>query len=327
MKVGILGCGVIAQSMATTLIGIQNEGKYDITLEAVAARDIDKAKDFAKKNNSPKAYGSYEELVSDSDIDLVYVATPHSHHFEHMNLCIDHGKNVLCEKAFTANRKQAEDILKKAEEKGILVTEAMWVRYMPLTHTLQDILKSNVIGEITNVSANLYYPIDMVQRIYDPALAGGALLDVGVYTLTFAAICLGEKIEKMTADCVKFDTGVDSQSIMALTYSNNVMATCSCGARGISDRKGIITGRKGYIIVENINNPESITVFDYERNIIAEHVAPQQITGYEYQVYACKEALDKGLTECPDCTHEQTLGIMSLMDQARAQMGIVFPFE
>lgn len=322
MKIAILACGNIAQTMAKTL-----KGMAGVTMYAVGARSLEKAEAFAKEFGFEKAYGSYEELVKDPEIDLIYVASPHSHHYEHMKLCIENGKNVLCEKALTMNRKQAEEIFALAKEKKVLVTEAMWVRYLPMAKTLRDVLDSGIIGDINVVTANLYYNIDMNQRIVDPALAGGALLDVGVYTLTFAALVMGEDYETMTTSCVKFDTGVDQQSCVVLTYEGGKMAVLNSGTKALSDRKGIISGRDGYIIVENINNFESISVYNTDRELIKRIDAPAQITGYEYEVYAAMDAIEKGLTECPECPHEISLKIMETMDEARRQMGIVYPGE
>lgn len=322
IKMGILACGGIAGTMAQTLSQMP-----DVDMCAAASRDLEKAKAFSEKYGFRRAYGSYEELARDEEVELVYVASPHSHHYEHIKLCLENGKHVLCEKAFTANRKQAEEVIALAKERGLLLAEALWVRYMPLVKTLREVIDSGIIGEISTVTSNLHYVIDHVKRLYDPALAGGALLDVGVYALNFALMVLGEEIDHITCDCLKFDTGVDKQNTVIICYKNGKMAVCSSGSSALSDRKGIIYGSKGYIIVENVNNPESITVYNREREVIARYDAPEQISGYEYEVRACAEAIEKGMTECPDMTHDWTLFLMGLMDEARSQMGISYPFE
>lgn len=323
MNIGILACGGIAQVMANTLTGMGDA----VVKYACASRELSKAEEFAKKNGFLKAYGSYEELVNDKEVELIYIASPHSHHYEHIKLCLEHGKHVLCEKAFTANKLQAEEVLKMAEDRGLLLTEAIWPRYMPLVKTLKDTIDSGIIGDISTVSANLIYSIDMNKRIYEPALAGGALLDVGVYAITFASICLGNDISEIVATDIKFDTGVDAQSVVVLKYPDKKMAVTYSGTGAVSDRKGIISGRKGYIIVENINSPESFAVYNENRELIKECKAEKWITGYEYEVYAAMEAIKNGWVECPDCPHETTLKIMEIMDEARAQLGIVYPFE
>ncbi len=177
-NVGIMGAGNIAGVMADTLNKMKG-----VRLYAVASREKVKADVFAGKYGCKKAYGSYEELVTDKKADLIYIATPHSEHFANARLCIEHGKPVLCEKAFTANAAQAEELIKLSEEKGVFLAEAIWTRYMPMLSTIREVLGSGVIGEPKTLTANLGYVIDNVPRLLEPALAGGALLDVGVYTL------------------------------------------------------------------------------------------------------------------------------------------------
>ena len=188
MKIGILGAGGIAVQMAKTVAGMKDVENY-----AVAARSFERAQAFAEKYGFSKAYGSYEEMLADPQVDLVYIATPHSHHYLHAKMCLEAGKNVLCEKAFTVNADQARKLFTLAKEKNLLITEAIWTRYMPSRKMIDDIISSGVIGEVTAVTANLNYAISEVERIRKPELAGGALLDVGVYTINFASMVLGDK--------------------------------------------------------------------------------------------------------------------------------------
>ena len=173
MNIAILGAGSIAATMATTLQPLK-----DVTCYAVAARDLKRAQIFADKFGFQKAYGSYKDMLEDPDVELVYIATPHSHHYEHIRMCLNHDKHVLCEKAFTANARQAEEVLKLAESKGLLLTEAIWTRYMPMRQTINEVIKSGIIGKPTSLSANLGYPIEHVERMVKPELCGGALLDL-----------------------------------------------------------------------------------------------------------------------------------------------------
>ena len=189
MKIGILGAGGIAVQMAKTVAGMKDVENY-----AVAARSFERAQAFAEKYGFSKAYGSYEEMLADPQVDLVYIATPHSHHYLHAKMCLEAGKNVLCEKAFTVNADQARKLFALAKEKNLLITEAIWTRYMPSRKMIDDIISSGVIGEVTAVIANLNYAISEVERIRKPELAGGALLDVGVYTINFASMVLGDKL-------------------------------------------------------------------------------------------------------------------------------------
>ena len=193
VKMGILGAGKIAGVMAATLREMDSVECY-----AVASRDYDKANAFVKQYGFAKAYGSYEEMVKDSEVELVYVATPHSHHYDHIKLCLEHGKHVLCEKAFTLNAKQAEEVFAMAREKGLLLTEAIWTRYIPMRKRLDDVLASGVIGKPYMLTANLAYVVGDKERIVKAELGGGALLDLGVYTLNFASMVFGDDIEKIT---------------------------------------------------------------------------------------------------------------------------------
>ena len=186
-RIAIMGAGNIAGIMAKTIKKMKHVKCY-----AIASRDLGRAKEFAKKYGVKKAYGSYEEMVQDSKIDLVYIATPHSEHYQNMKLCIEYGKPVLCEKAFTANAEQAEEVFRLAKEKGVFVTEAIWTRYMPFLSSIRGILSSGIIGTPSMLTCNLGYHLVHVPRMMQPELAGGALLDLGVYTLNFASMLFGD---------------------------------------------------------------------------------------------------------------------------------------
>lgn len=321
-KVGIIGAGSIARAMAATLAGIQQTERY-----AIASRNRGKAETFAREWGFGRAYGSYEELASDPEVDLIYIATPHSMHYAQARMCIEKGKPVLCEKAFTANAMQAEALLQFAKEKKVFITEAIWTRYMPLSAQITQLVESGIIGKPYLLSANLGYPIRHVERLQKPELAGGALLDVGVYTLNFAAMVFGKEIERTVSTCMKTESDVDAQNNIVLYFSGERMATLSSSMYACTDRQGIISGDKGHIIVENINNPQKVQVFDNSYRLIEEHRAPQQITGYEYEVYACIEALENGWLESPFMPHEETIRIMKQMDSLREEWGIRYPFE
>ena len=238
MKLGILGAGGIASTMAKTVAGMK-----DVEAYAVAARDLERARVFAQKYEVKKAYGSYEEMLADDEVELVYIATPHSHHYLHAKMCLEAGKHVLCEKAFTVNAEQAQKLFDLAKEKKLLITEAIWTRYMPSRKMINDIIESGVIGEVTAVTANLSYTVSHVERIRKPELAGGALLDVGVYPINFASMVLGDKVKDVKATAI-FQNGVDILDSIAMVFGGDRMATLQCGAREISDRMGSIFGTR-----------------------------------------------------------------------------------
>lgn len=322
MKIGFIGAGRIANTLASTMARME-----DVTLYAVAARDLDRAQAFAQKYGFRKAYGSYVELLRDPEVELVYIATPHSHHAEHMKLCISHGKNVLCEKAFTLNAKQAAEVAALAKEKGVYVAEAIWTRYMPSRAMINEVLASGVIGKVTAMACNLCYPVMYKERCARPELAGGALLDVGVYGLNFAFMHFGSDFDRMDSSVVFTDTGVDGQETITLHYPDGRMAVITAGILSRSDRKGIFYGDKGYIIVENINNPQSISVFDTADNLLQRVDVPEQITGYEYQIREAMARIRAGETEAASMPLSETVRVMEVMDRLRQDWGLIYPME
>ncbi|MCL2717514.1 MAG: Gfo/Idh/MocA family oxidoreductase [Lachnospiraceae bacterium] len=322
MNLAILGAGGIAGQMAATAAKMK-----EVKLYAIGSRDLSRAKDFAEKYKVKKAYGSYDELVKDEKIDLIYIASPHSEHYEHAKLCLNHGRAVLCEKAFTVNAKQAEELVSLAKEKNVLLAEALWPRYMPFLKTIKEVLNSGIIGEPKLLTANLGYLISHVERLWSPELAGGALLDLGVYPINFAAMIFGTAIKRIDSSCVKFASGVDQQNSITFTYEDGRMAILSSTTVSQTDRKGIIYGTKGYVVVENINNFEKLSVYDTNYKKIAAHKRKKQISGYEYEVAACIKALEAGKIECKQMPHSEIVRIMSIMDEIRGQWGLKYPFE
>ncbi len=318
MKMGIIGAGGIARTMAGTISQMD-----DVELTAIAARDLDRAQAFAEEYGFDRAYGSYDELLADPDVELVYIAIPHSHHCEWTINALNAGRHVLCEKPLAANEAEARKMTELAEEKGLLLAEAMWTRYMPSRQIISDIVESGIIGEIKSITANLGYKIDMNERIIRPELAGGALLDLTVYPLNFASMIFGDGFESIDAVCSVTDTGVDAQDNVTIRYPDGKFAALYTTIYTLTDRRGMIYGRYGMIEVQNINNPEVIRVWSNRRHpgpeLISEIKVPEQITGYEYEVEACARAIKAGLTECPEMPHAQTLEIMRQVDIIREQ--------
>ena len=330
IKVAILGAGGIAHAMALTLNRMADDPRYTNLVEpyAVAARDGERAADFARQYGLPVSYGSYEEMLADPEVDLVYIATPHSLHAEQGEQCLRAGKNILVEKSFTANTAQAERLLATARETGLLCTEAIWTRYMPSRTIIHDLLASGIIGEIRTVSANLGYTITGKARLTDPALAGGALLDVGVYPLNFVDMILeGRPYDRMATAMTPYQTGVDAQSTTTLFYPDTVMAVAYSSMVSISDRDGVVWGTDGHLICRNINDISAVDVYDRDYRLVKHVDMPEQLTGYEYEVASAANAILDGARECPEAPHTDTLRIMRLMDDIRGQWGLRFPFE
>ena len=322
MKIGVLGTGGIVRSVTPTL-----QRMKDIECYAIASRTLERAEKAAEEYGYEKAYGNYEELVADPLVELVYVATPHSRHYDDMKLCIAHGKPVICEKSFTMNAKQAKEIRELAKEAGVFVTEAIWPRYMPSRTLIQETIDSGIIGTVSTLTANLSYIISGVKRIQDPELAGGALLDVGVYGINFALMHFGEEIERIESSVQMTETGVDAMETLTIFYRDGRMAVLTHSIYCRSDRKGIIHGDQGYIVVENINNPQSVSAFDTSDRLVAHYPVPEQINGYEYQFLECARAIAAGETESRSMPLEESVYMMEFMDSLRAQWGLVYPQE
>ncbi|MCR5657088.1 MAG: Gfo/Idh/MocA family oxidoreductase [Butyrivibrio sp.] len=321
-KVGIMGTGNIAGTMATTIKGMRG-----VVCHAVGSRDLSRAENFASEYKIKNAYGSYEELCNDPKVNLIYVATPHSEHFENVKLALEHGKAVFCEKAFTLNEEQAKELFKIAEENDVFLAEAMWTRFIPLGTKLREILASNVIGEISLVTADLSFNIAWKDRIKNPSLGGGALLDLGVYGLTFASMVLGDDVTDIVSLATKNEDGMDMQDVITLKYRTGQMAAITCSALSWGSNKGMIFGTNGHVEVDMINNFESITVYDNAGSKIGFYKKEKQITGYEYEVSSIMNAISEGWKECPEMPHAQTLKILNMMDFIRKQNGVEFTQE
>lgn len=321
MKIGILGTGAIAHKMAKT-VKLMGEELY-----AVGSRSQDKADAFKSEMGVEKAYGSYEALVSDPALQLVYIAVPHPWHAAMAKLCLQHGKHVLCEKPFTVNAREAKDVFALAEQKGLLCTEAIWTRYEPSRGLINDIIHSGEIGDVRLVTANLAYQMSHKQRVIDPALAGGALLDVGIYALNFMLMVLGDGWLGVQSQVTKDASGLDELACMTFTYPHGVMASLFTGYSFASDRRGIIYGTKGAVQVDNVNNPERIRIYDTKRMLVREVPVPPQLTGFEYEVAAARKAIEEGRTECDEMPHGESLRVMELMDALRDEWGVTYPFE
>ena len=322
MKIGVLGTGNIVRSITATL-----KKMSDMECYAIASRTTERAEQAAKEFGYEKAYGTYEELVADPAVELVYIATPHSRHYEDMKLCIEAGKPVLCEKAFTMNSAQAKEIKALAAEKQVYVAEAIWTRYMPSRQLINENLASGIIGKVCTMTANLSYTISGNYRIVAPELAGGALLDVGVYGINFALMHFGEELERMNSSVQMTDTGVDGMESITLYFEGGRMAVLTHGIYGRSDRKGIFYGDKGYMVVENINNPQSVSVYDQGDNLVKYIAVPEQITGYEYQFEEAARCIAAGKIESDSMPLNDSIVVMEVMDGLRKQWGLKYPQE
>jgi len=316
MNVGIIGTGWIAEKAAQTINAMPVS--ENIKLLAVASRSLATARDFAARFGVSRAYGGYDALCADKDVDLVYIATPHNLHYGNMMTALSAGRNVLCEKPFTVNAKQAREAVTLARKNKLFLAEAMWTRYMPLREKFS--LMSE-LGEIRSLEADLSYANAHMRRMYDLDLAGGALLDLGVYAVNFAVTAFGGDIVDIKASCEKFPSGADMSDDITLTYRDGKTAHLTASVAEHRDSYGVIKGANGELVFKNINNYEWVECNGkrYDR--------PEQITGYEYQFYACESAIKRGLCEPPEFGHGEIIRVMEIMDEIRELWGLKYPCE
>ena len=323
MNIGILGTGSIATIMANTITQMKHA---NITCYTIASRTLPKAQTFANTYNIEKAYGSYEELVQDPNIDLIYIATPHTSHYKNALLCLQNQKPILCEKPFTVNYSQAKQIIELAKKQQVFVAEAIWTRYMPSRKILEDLLASNIIGKVHSLQANIGYHLQHVTRMNNPMLAGGALLDIGVYPIHLAMMLFGNDAT-LVSSYAHIQHGVDLMDSITMQWPDGKMAVVHVTMMTNTDKNAYIYGEKGYIKIININNPEHIIIYNHQHERIKEVHIPSQISGYEYELYACEKAINTKQIECEEIPHACTLHIMQFMDQIRRQWNLQYPFE
>jgi predicted dehydrogenase len=322
LNVVILGTGYMAGLMAETI-----RGTGAARICAVGSRNYERAREFAKEYGFKKYYGSYEEAADDPEADLVYIATPHTVHYENVKMALEKGKNVLCEKPFALNAAQAEELFALAREKKLFCQEAMWIRFLPFYEQILNVLRKGTIGEPVMLTANLGYNVGRMSRMVEPELGGGALLDTGVCLLNLSSMIFGDDIIRINSHCTYTDRGLDAQETVTLRYRDGKMAELTSSMTGISDRRAVICGTEGYIVIDNVSNFEGLDVYDSSYNRVVTYKRQKQKTGYEYELEACARAIHKGDLECSQMPQSQTMSIMHMLDYIRKQLGIVFPQE
>ena len=322
LRVGIIGTGWIAEKAAITLRGLKDCEAY-----AVGSRTPEKAETFARQWGISKAYGSYAALIADPDVDLVYIGTPHSHHYDVTREALLAGKPCLVEKAFMANRREAQEIIDLAHERKVFLAEAIWTRYQPVVGMVRELIANGRIGTPRLLTATLGYSMGDKPRIMRADLCGGALLDLGVYALNFVRMFFPADIVSIDSQCVKSATGMDLTNAITLVLADGMLCNLQSSAACVGDNIGVIAGTDGNLIIDNINNPQTITVNGPDRTYVETIRVPEQITGYEYQFSACRQALIDGLLEPLEMPHKETLYIMELMDGLRQKWDVRYPMD
>jgi len=320
---GILGLGDIATKFATGLTGCPGA-----CLLAVGSRTQDKADAFAHAQGAARAYGSYAALVADPDVDVVYVATPHTGHREAALLCLRAGKAVLCEKPITVNAGECAELIRCARRARVFLMEAMWTRFVPAMVQVRRWLAAGAVGDVRMVTADFGFRSagDPLHRHLNPALAGGGLLDVGVYTLAMASMVLGRPRD-IIGRCHLGATGVDEQAAMLLTYAGGRLATLSCAVCTETPQEARILGTRGSIHIPKFWHAAEATLTTYADKQRVTYAPGLKVNGYEYEAMEVGRCLRQGLLESPVMPLAESLAIQRQMDALRRQWGLRYPGE
>ena len=317
---GILATGTIAKNFAETAARMG-----DVQIVAVASRSLDKANAFADAYLIPNRHASTEALASDSCVDIVYIATPHSCHYEDMKTLIAAGKHILCEKSFTTDAAQAREIFALARKKGVFVMEAFWTKFIPVYRHLARLLEEGALGEIRAVTATYGYTTARQARKFDAQLAGGTLLDIGVYAIGFACMALGYEFDAVRSLLVMNPEGTDATDAILLRRGNAV-AQLTCAIGSVIPTFAAIHGTLGRIEIPEFKNPERFTLRLDGKDPV-EFAEPFEVNGFEYEIREAQSCVLSGRLESSVMTHAQSIAVMEIMDEVRRQNGLVFPFE
>lgn len=315
----ILGCGKIAKKFSSDLQLLDKAVLY-----ACAARSFEKAQKFSKEQGFQKAYGSYEEMVKDPEIDIVYIATPHSHHKEHALLCLKHHKAVLCEKAFAINAKEVQQMIATAKKHNTFLMEAFWTRFNPTFQKVLEIIASKKLGELICVKSDFMFhpPFDPKSRLFDLSIGGGSLLDIGIYPVFTALITLGTP-EKITCDVTYSPTGSDESLRMWFQYPDHKTAVLASSFACESLNESEFSFEKGSVRISREN--ERPLVLNKKGQLEEIFIDNGNGIGYQFEAAHVMECLDKELKESPDLPLSFSLELMQLLDRIRAKAKIVYP--
>ncbi|MFU8945520.1 Gfo/Idh/MocA family protein [Mycetocola zhadangensis] len=323
LRWGILGPGGIAQAFAADL------NLHNFTVQAVGSRRADAAAAFAEKFGIPNVHGSYEDLVADPEVDAIYIATPHPFHAEQALLALRAGKHVLVEKPFTLTKPEAEAVVALAGERGLVALEAMWTRFLPHMARIREIVASGVLGEVRSLIADHTQdlPDNPAHRLSDLALGGGALLDLGIYPVSFASALFGTP-DSVQATATFRETGADASVATVFGYGNGRIATTFSASDTRGPNRATILGTEGRIEIDAVwYTPTSFTVHDASGEVIETYESTVTGRGMQFQAAELERLVADGAVESPLLPHAEMVSIMGTMDDVRRKIGLVYPGE
>ena len=323
LRWGILGPGSIARKFAEGL-----KAAPGAALVAVGSRSRERADKFGDQFHVPRRHAGYQALADDPDVDAIYVATPHSGHRDCSILCLEAGKAVLCEKPFTINAAQARDVVAVARRKNVFLMEAMWTRFFPLMARVRELVADKAVGEVRMIMVDFGFRagVNPEGRLFNPALGGGGLLDVGVYAVSFVSMLLGRPV-RIASLAEIGETGVDEQAAMIFQYDGGELALLATGVRTSTPQHAIIVGTDGKITIPPAWwNPRRMTIARGGQET-EEVEMPVEGNGYNFQAVEVARCLAEGKTESDVMPLDETVQIMETLDEVRAQWGLRYPME
>ena len=319
LNAAVVGTGYMASRMSAVLNSSGTVRPY-----AVVSRDLDRALQFGREKGFKKAYDSMDKMLDDKKVDLVYIATPASEHAEQVRACIERGRPVLCETPIALTSAEAESLFSLAESLDVLVVEAVHTRFLPFFKQIVSVISSGAIGTPVMMTANIAADMEELPRMQRPSLGGGALGDLGYFLLNFSSMIFGDQVKRIQSSCVFTPTRVDRQLSIVLQYKDDRMAVLSCTTSGNGESRAVIQGTKGYMVIDDLKNFASATVYDSKRDKAAQYKRGRQKSEFEFELSAFVAARKSGWKECPEIPHAQTISIMHMMDFIRRQLGISY---
>jgi predicted dehydrogenase len=321
IKWGILGLGKIAHTFAQDLVNIP-----EAHLQAVGSRSLEKAKEFATTYSATTYYSSYQELVEDPDIDIIYIATPHALHYENTMMCLYHGKSVLCEKPMAMNAQQAQEMINLAIKKNLFLMQGVWTRFIPATIKVLELLYEKQIGAISYVRADFGFRVNAPpeSRLLDPQLGGGALLDIGIYPLYLSLLLLGEP-EELKAEAILDANGIDRYCTVLGSFKNHTKSIMECSFLSNTSTEAFIYGSTGFIHMKSkFHQCEEILIHDYDSKTDIVYKLPRTGHGYSHEIEETHRCLKDGKTESDLLPHSMSLSLIKNLDRIRELIGLKY---
>ena len=322
IKWGIIAPGGIANAFAKEVIKTK-----DGILSAVYGRNEDKTKEFAKSHNIEKYYTNIDEFLSDDNIDAVYIATPHSYHMDYAKKCVLAKKHVLCEKPFSYNYKTGQEIIDIAKENNVFIMEALWTLFLPAINKAKEWIEEGKIGKVKLITASfgIKSEFNAKHRLYNPDLAGGALLDLGIYPILFSNYIANSYPIEIKSNAEFTKTNVDESDIINLKYEDGILSSLNCSLTAKLNNEAVIYGENGKIVIPRFWASKEAYLYTEENT--EKYKDEYEEAGYKYEIEEANNCIKNNILESNVASHNNTLELAKIMDEIRKQIGLVYPFE